>query len=228
MRLFSDCSNRRHSCGSFLLVSFVCGWFVPTALLVTSEVSATNVLPNPPTDHLSSRAPVRRGYLIRVGQSINLTCPYDVPFYSWTHSAQPNKILSDKQLLFIKSATLENSGRYVCQAIDGYGTNSADFAVRVIDPPTDHLSSRAPVRRGYLIRVGQSINLTCPYDVPFYSWTHSAQPNKILSDKQLLFIKSATLENSGRYVCQAIDGYGTNSADFAVRVIGEYHSIIRK
>ncbi|KAF7259859.1 hypothetical protein EG68_03032 [Paragonimus skrjabini miyazakii] len=133
MRLFSDCSNRRHSCGSFLLVSFVIGWFVPTELLVTFGVSATNVLPNPPTDHLSSRAPVRRGYLIRIGQSINLTCPYDVPFYSWTHSAQPNKILSDKQLLFIKSATLENSGRYVCQAIDGYGTNSADFAVRVID-----------------------------------------------------------------------------------------------
>ncbi|GAA52536.1 hypothetical protein CLF_108289 [Clonorchis sinensis] len=115
-------------CNSFLVVVIV------SNLAGLATAALNKVLPNPPPDSIIPRAPLRRGYLIRVGQSLNLTCPYDVPFYSWIHSDQPTIVLSEKQWFYIRAATLENSGLYVCQAVDGYGRNSAEIAVRVLDP----------------------------------------------------------------------------------------------
>ncbi|CAL8095141.1 unnamed protein product [Calicophoron daubneyi] len=110
------------SCLALLAVLFAC-----------DLVPSVNSQQNSPQDPLQTRIPLDRGFLILRGESINLTCPFNVPFYSWTRSDQPSKILSDNQFFRIRSATLEDSGRYSCSAVDGYGHNSAKISIRVID-----------------------------------------------------------------------------------------------
>ncbi|VDQ07157.1 unnamed protein product [Trichobilharzia regenti] len=90
------------------------------------------------------------------------------------------------------------------------------------DSPSDSLQPRSPIRMGYLIRVGQSLNLTCPGDAVFYQWNTLDQPAHILSEEQFYIIKSATLKDSNRYVCHAVHGYGRSSVEMSVRVIGKF------
>lgn len=90
----------------------------------------------------------------------------------------------------------------------------------IIDSASDTRQPRSPTRLGYLIRVGQSLNLTCPGDAVFYQWSLVDQPSQILSEEQFYTIKSATLKDSNRYICHAVHGYGRSSVEMSVRVIG--------
>ncbi|VDO71689.1 unnamed protein product [Schistosoma margrebowiei] len=88
-----------------------------------------------------------------------------------------------------------------------------------IDSASDTRQPRSSTRLGYLIRVGQSLNLTCPGDAVFYQWSLVDQPSQILSEEQFYTIKSATLKDSNRYICHAVHGYGRSSVEMSVRVI---------
>lgn len=91
-----------------------------------------------------------------------------------------------------------------------------------LDGPQDPLHHHNPIRQGHLIHLGQHLNLTCPFEAPFYHWNVVDQPAHILSEEQTFYIKKATLKDSNRYICHAIDGYGRNSAEMSVRVVGKF------
>ncbi|VDK42818.1 unnamed protein product [Dibothriocephalus latus] len=87
---------------------------------------------------------------------------------------------------------------------------------------TASLQYRIDYRRSYLVLLGDTINLTCPYTTPFYKWTPSAQTSWILSEDQVYSLKADSLAVSGRYICSAVNGFGHNSAEFNIKVIGEF------
>ncbi|CAH8584646.1 unnamed protein product [Schistosoma rodhaini] len=124
------------------LIGLIYSLLLPLLLLFSFETSfisiwingqSVNSLSNSASDTRQPRSPTRLGYLIRVGQSLNLTCPGDAVFYQWSLVDQPSQILSEKQLYTIKSATLKDSNRYICHAVHGYGRSSVEMSVRVID-----------------------------------------------------------------------------------------------
>ncbi|CAH8543610.1 unnamed protein product [Heterobilharzia americana] len=104
-----------------------------TTPIILINGQSINSLSNSPSDSLQPRSPIRKGYLIRLGQSLNLTCPGDAVFYQWNTVDQPSQILSEDQFYIIKSATLKDSNRYLCHAVHGYGRSSVEMSVRVID-----------------------------------------------------------------------------------------------
>ncbi|CAH8560742.1 unnamed protein product [Schistosoma guineensis] len=127
-----------HYCVFGLIYSLL----LPLLLLLSIETSfisiwingqSVNSLSNSASDTRQPRSPTRLGYLIRVGQSLNLTCPGDAVFYQWSLVDQPSQILSEEQFYTIKSATLKDSNRYICHAVHGYGRSSVEMSVRVID-----------------------------------------------------------------------------------------------
>ncbi len=81
---------------------------------------------------------------------------------------------------------------------------------------------RVDYRRSYLVMLGDTINLTCPYTTMFYKWTTATQTSWILSEDQVYALKADSLSVSGRYICSAVNGFGHNSAEFNIKVIGEF------
>ncbi|VUZ51122.1 unnamed protein product, partial [Hymenolepis diminuta] len=51
------------------------------------------------------------------------------------------------------------------------------------------LQYRVDYKRGYLVNLGDTINLTCPYTAPFYKWTPATQTSWILSEDQMYSLK---------------------------------------
>ncbi|CAH8510800.1 unnamed protein product [Schistosoma turkestanicum] len=98
-----------------------------------SSASSSSSSSSSSADTRQPHSPIRLGYLIRVGESLNLTCPGDAVFYQWNLIDQPLQILSEEQFYVIKSATLKDSNRYICHAVDGYGRSSVEMSVRVLD-----------------------------------------------------------------------------------------------
>lgn len=79
---------------------------------------------------------------------------------------------------------------------------------------------RVDYRRGYMVNLGETINLTCPYDTPFYKWTTTAQTSWSLSEDQVFSLKADSISVSGKYICSAVNGFGHNLAEFNIKVIG--------
>ncbi|KAH8869854.1 fibroblast growth factor receptor 1 [Schistosoma japonicum] len=133
--LHKSCLSIIHYCtvGSIRLLLFLLLSYETSLTLIWINGQSINSLSNSPSDNLQPRSPIRMGYLIRVGQSLNLTCPGDAVFYQWNLIDQPSQILSEEQFYTIKSATLKDSNRYVCHAVHGYGKSSVEMSVRVID-----------------------------------------------------------------------------------------------
>lgn len=84
------------------------------------------------------------------------------------------------------------------------------------------LHYRVDYRRGYLVNLGTTINLTCPYTAPFYKWTPASQTSWILSEDQTYSLKAESLAITGKYICRAVNGFGHNTAEFNIKVIGKH------
>ncbi|VDL95043.1 unnamed protein product [Schistocephalus solidus] len=107
------------------------------------------------TASLQYRIDYRRSYLVLLGETINLTCPYTTPFYKWTPSAQTSWILSEDQVYSLKADSLAVSGRYICSAVNGFGHNSAEFNIKVIDKFSPALEqSCALLSNGHVSKAG--------------------------------------------------------------------------
>lgn len=84
------------------------------------------------------------------------------------------------------------------------------------------MQQRVVHRQGYLVPLHSRIVLTCPYDTPFYKWSHIGHPASMLDESQNLTIHATSAAAvNGRYQCSAVNGFGTSLAEMSIRVIGE-------
>ncbi|VDO11210.1 unnamed protein product [Rodentolepis nana] len=90
------------------------------------------------------------------------------------------------------------------------------------------LQYRVDYKRGYLVNLGDVINLTCPYTAPFYKWTPATQTSWILSEDQMYSLKAESLAITGKYICSAVNGFGHNAAEFNIKVIDKFSSALEQ
>ncbi|VDL17740.1 unnamed protein product [Hymenolepis diminuta] len=82
---------------------------------------------------LQQRITHRRGYLVPLNSQITLSCPFETPFYKWTRPDYPSHFLDETKNLTINADSFDVSGRYQCSAVNGFGNNLAEMAIRVVD-----------------------------------------------------------------------------------------------
>ncbi|VDO48010.1 unnamed protein product [Haemonchus placei] len=95
---------------------------------------------------------VERKFRIPLGQKqFKLVCPViandkDMLMIQWTKNGEQvewdsrYKLAKDDRELRMKSVRLDDSGRYQCQATNGFGHRTVDFTVHVYDPSEDSIS----------------------------------------------------------------------------------------
>ncbi|KAH9287226.1 hypothetical protein ECG_01326 [Echinococcus granulosus] len=102
------------------------------------------------------------------------------------------------------------------------------FSLHIGKANTTALHHRVDYRRGYLVNLGDTINLTCPYTAPFYKWTPAAQASWILSEDQMYSLKADSLSVTGKYICSAVNGFGHNAAEFNIKVIDKFSPAVEQ
>ncbi|XP_021370012.1 hemicentin-1-like [Mizuhopecten yessoensis] len=122
------------------------------------------------------------------------------------------------RVLTILSAASGDAGNYYCTATNSAGTsaNSNNVEVVLYTIPTNAVSSPSSVTT----QAGQSFTLTCsasasPSSSISYSWSFGGS---VLSTTPSLNVPNAQKGNSGTYVCDATNAYGTTSTDVAVDI----------
>ncbi|KAK6051039.1 immunoglobulin I-set domain protein [Cooperia oncophora] len=95
---------------------------------------------------------VERKFRIPLGQKqFKLVCPViandkDMLMIQWTKNGEQvewdsrYKLAKDDRELRMKTVRLDDSGRYQCQATNGFGHRTVDFTVHVYDPSEDSVS----------------------------------------------------------------------------------------
>ncbi|KAK5975524.1 Fibroblast growth factor receptor [Trichostrongylus colubriformis] len=118
------------------------------AVILTPETEAAHG--TPPKMVLD----VERKFRIPLGQKqFKLICPViandkDMLMIQWTKNGEQvewdsrYKLAKDDRELRMKSVRLDDSGRYQCQATNGFGHRTVDFTVHVYDPAEDSISLR--------------------------------------------------------------------------------------
>ncbi|GMT35734.1 hypothetical protein PFISCL1PPCAC_27031 [Pristionchus fissidentatus] len=154
------------------------------------------------------------------------------------------KITRDNREVRMKNLKVEDSGRYECQVINGFGHKTIEFILQVYDPATDVLSiadritmaehssppywlddnemhqATANPRR---IHEGGKLELKCAAKgnpVPELRWFKNDQilPQNGPIDSALLVVDSVRADDGGVYRCEVANKLGYKQATFKVVV----------
>ena len=110
--------------------------------------------------------------------------------------------------LTITEVLAQNAGRYTCHAENEVSALDTDYALDVIAPPRFGGTGQ----KVYEVLAGNSITITCPIEaspVPEVNWLRAGNPLyladniEISPDGHKLTLTKATLEDSGKFVCNA-------------------------
>uniref|UniRef100_A0A3B3BLV1 Vascular cell adhesion molecule 1 n=1 Tax=Oryzias melastigma TaxID=30732 RepID=A0A3B3BLV1_ORYME len=122
--------------------------------------------------------------------------------------------------LFIPMAGLSEDGQYRCEARNKEGSSSATLVVKVFAPPTNTSLSVSP---GEEVVEGQKVTFTCSSDgapAPKLLVKRGEKVVRVHEDgSPLTFsIRSATLEDSASYLCEASNKHGSQAVSSVVTV----------
>ncbi|XP_029960009.1 hemicentin-1 [Salarias fasciatus] len=198
---------------------------------------------------LFSEAPVDT--TANVGENITLPCSvrgFPQPTVTWRRQdgrqilRSPDGHSRTMQLenghLLIQSVWLDDEGLYICEAKNQFGTITTEARVSVtgLEPPL--LAQAAPV---ITTGIGQSLSIPCMLlegiPLPERHWSRDGKPVRLngrmfLRSDGSLYIERAIPEDTGRYVCTAVNVAGSMdiTVDLEVQVppeisAGPYHYI---
>ncbi|KAL4218919.1 Hemicentin-1 [Mactra antiquata] len=173
---------------------------------------------------------------IIANNTISLTCPVSgipLPNITWFKNKQPIKtntsqyiLQNDGWTLVILAAQVEDTARFVCQAINVAGDGEKAFDLNVLVPPR---ISTEGVNLNPKVTLNQSIVINCQVEgkpSPVITWYKngiqldaSKHPRyEILSTGRQLRVKNAQLSDTAIYQCSAENKAGTDSIDFNLNV----------
>ncbi|XP_044751334.1 basement membrane-specific heparan sulfate proteoglycan core protein isoform X8 [Coccinella septempunctata] len=184
----------------------------------------------PVTINVTVTAPNIR--IFEIGSTLRLNCSaisyrtQSPALIHWTKDGGPlpeTAIDDGRGILIITNLKVSDSGRYICEAQDGYSIVTKDVTVTV--GTSAPVRPRVVVNNPYVdVKEGQRIEVQC-------AASGNPTPNFILqrADNQLLNprhyfengifrIDEATLSDAGRYNCIAENPYGSDTATFDVDV----------
>ncbi|XP_066048296.1 hemicentin-1 [Chamaea fasciata] len=174
---------------------------------------------------------------VQAGQRVELPCSAQgipAPSISWFRgtSAVPTDggkfLQSPDGALGISSIQLPDAGIYTCVATNGAGSDTAEVAVQVQEPPTIE-DLEPPFNSPFQERVAnQRIAFPCPakgIPKPAIKWLRNgreltgAEPGlSVLEDGTLLVIAALTPSDSGDYVCVAANEAGSTQRRYSLKV----------
>ncbi|XP_078407396.1 LOW QUALITY PROTEIN: hemicentin-1-like [Cetorhinus maximus] len=172
---------------------------------------------------------------VNLNDSVSLECQsraFPPPTLRWTKDGRPLSVraghrLSENASLFeIKSAQVQDAGRYTCEASNDAGKTEKNYNLNVWVPPTFHgLEDQMPVT----VIEGNSMSLFCECSgipSPTLEWqkngmrlsTEKDGRITILSGRQMLQISSTRISDTGNYTCVGTNLAGTSKKDYSVEV----------
>ncbi|XP_047204796.1 leucine-rich repeats and immunoglobulin-like domains protein 1 [Girardinichthys multiradiatus] len=169
-----------------------------------------------------------RDSTIRTGHTARLECAaegHPVPQIAWQKDGGTDfpaarerrmHVMPDDDVFFIMDVKPEDMGMYSCTAKNTAGTVSANATLTVLETP--HLAQEMEDRS---VAVGDTVALQCKAlgsPTPRITWLHNDQPlqpsdrHYFTPGNQLLVIRSASMEDTGRYTCLMSNTLGTERA----------------
>ncbi|XP_037079078.1 hemicentin-1-like [Pollicipes pollicipes] len=163
--------------------------------------------------------------LASIGDSVTLRCNVTgkpTPTVSWLRSSAPlqtsGQVKVSSGRLHIFSLKSSDAGQYTCAAENEYGRDEGVVTLRIGSPP------RATIEDyDVSLPYGGSTSLPCVAvgsPDPEFRWSHDGKQLTKVDSAGALTIEHAGLEDSGRYVCTAINKYGTATLSVNVIVLG--------
>ncbi|XP_065556342.1 fibroblast growth factor receptor-like 1 isoform X1 [Artemia franciscana] len=180
--------------------------------------------------------------IFKYGDQIKLDCPvkgYPTPIINWKKDGESITIGWDRyrtsnQILRIKEASQEDSGLFECIGVNGFGSETVNFNVIVLDPKYGNVSPSefipplitefvkapdSPVQ----IKTGSTLKLRCGaegFPEPTLTWYRDGRllPEDKRSNRWTLQIDKVRIEDSGEYLCLAKNPLGSSNATFLVEI----------
>ncbi|XP_055516059.1 hemicentin-1-like [Leucoraja erinacea] len=172
---------------------------------------------------------------ITLNGSVSLECQSQAvppPTLTWTKDGQPlarhaGLVFSQNDsLIQIKSARVQDAGRYTCKASNDAGKTEKSHYLNVWVPPSFH---RPMDQTSVTVIEGNSLSLFCECSgipSPRLQWWKngllltSEDNGQIIvhSGRQMLRILGTRISDSGNYTCVGTNVAGTSSQDYSVEV----------
>ncbi|XP_072421818.1 hemicentin-1-like isoform X1 [Chiloscyllium punctatum] len=172
---------------------------------------------------------------VTLNDYISLDCQsqaFPPPTLRWTKDGQPLPMRADHRLsenasLFeIKSAQIQDAGRYTCEASNNAGKTEKNYNLHVWVPPTFYgLKEQISVT----VTEGNTLSLFCdcigiPY--PTLEWQKNGKPLSTVKDdritvssgSQMLQIARTRISDAANYTCIGTNLAGTNKQDYSVEI----------
>ncbi|KAL1251420.1 hypothetical protein QQF64_019216 [Cirrhinus molitorella] len=156
---------------------------------------------------------------VPLGSSLTLTCEAEgkpKPAFTWTALKPDGQSveMGKHQNLFMQDVSLSDAGTYQCDVINDVGSQMATVSVVVQAPPVDTLITASPQSS---LKEGDSVSISCKSSrVPVTHVVLSRRVNgedaELMSSKGAetsVTIHSVKLADSGMFVCEAFNEYGS-------------------
>ncbi|XP_054087671.1 basement membrane-specific heparan sulfate proteoglycan core protein isoform X23 [Zeugodacus cucurbitae] len=176
--------------------------------------------------------PPQNVYRANKGEDVNLTCDLGPEWMtSWQREdgrpLPPNSYLNQGSLM-IQKVEEQNSGKYICNALDNRGTIVAYLIAELILVPIPHITFHPNIPIS--VTVNDNIDIYCevtgeqPIEVSWHTDHNRPLTNNARIEGQYLRFNGITPADAGRYYCSASNRYGntTKMAEVIVNRRGGY------
>ncbi|XP_052395545.1 vascular cell adhesion protein 1-like [Carassius gibelio] len=165
---------------------------------------------------------------VPLGSSLNLTCEAEgepKPAFTWTAlkpDGQSVEMGKHRDLL-VHNVSLSDAATYQCDVRNDFGSQRANVSVVVQAPPMNTLIEASPQS---ILKEGESVNISCKSSVvPVTHVVLSSRVNgakiELASSKEAetsLALLSVNLTDSGEFVCEAFNDYGSQETTLNLTV----------
>jgi len=136
----------------------------------------------------------------------------------------PSRHVQRDSVLYIRGATWEDAGYYVCEGVDSRGTSVFQFVANLVIAEALQIKLEPQQQT---VRPGDSPSITCqvvaggPANIVWSRQDSQQMPRAVSQQGPVLQFRSIAVSDAGRYVCQAENRAGFSATATATVVVNE-------